>query len=50
MMVYIYTFPNGKKYVGQTSQTLNQRARNGEGYIESPAVYNAQENANDEYI
>lgn len=41
MMVYIYTFPNGKKYVGQTSQTLNQRAKNGEGYIESPAVYNA---------
>lgn len=41
MIVYIYTFPNGKKYVGQTSQTLNIRAKRGEGYISSPAVYNA---------
>lgn len=41
MIVYIYTFPNGKKYVGQTSRTLNERANQGEGYINSPAVYNA---------
>lgn len=41
MIVYIYTFPNGKKYVGQTIQTLNNRAKQGEGYINSPAVYNA---------
>ena len=41
MIVYIYTFPNGKKYVGQTSQTLNTRAKRGEGYVSSPAVYNA---------
>jgi len=41
MIVYIYTFPNGKKYVGQTVQTLNNRAKQGEGYINSPAVYNA---------
>ena len=41
MIVYIYTFPNGKKYVGQTSVPLKERAKNGEGYINSPAVYNA---------
>lgn len=41
MIVYIYTFPNGKKYVGQTIQTIAARAKNGEGYISSPAVYNA---------
>lgn len=41
MIVYIYTFPNGKKYIGQTSRPLEERAKNGEGYINSPAVYNA---------
>lgn len=41
MIVYIYTFPNGKKYIGQTTQSLNARAKRGEGYIESPKVYNA---------
>ena len=41
MIVYIYTFPNGKKYVGQTIHTINERAKRGEGYINSPAVYNA---------
>lgn len=41
MIVYIYTFPNGKKYVGQTIHTLEERAKKGEGYINSPAVYNA---------
>lgn len=41
MIVYIYTFPNNKKYVGQTCQPLEQRARRGEGYINSPAVYSA---------
>jgi len=41
MIVYIYTFPNGKKYVGQTVQRLNDRASRGNGYEESPAVYNA---------
>lgn len=30
MIVYIYTFPNGKKYVGQTSRPLEVRANNGE--------------------
>lgn len=41
MMVYIYTFPNGKKYVGQTATSLEQRASRGDGYVNSPAVYNA---------
>lgn len=41
MIVYIYTFPNGKKYVGQTVQSIKERSKNGEGYIESPAVYAA---------
>lgn len=41
MIVYIYTFPNGKKYVGQTIQTLAQRAHRGEAYRECPLVYNA---------
>ena len=29
MIVYIYTFPNGKKYVGQTATSLEQRASRG---------------------
>lgn len=41
MIVYIYTFPNGKKYIGQTIQSLNDRAKRGEGYKESSRVYNA---------
>lgn len=41
MIVYIYTFPNGKKYVGQTINSLEKRANRGEGYRSSPAVYNA---------
>lgn len=41
MIVYIYTFPNNKKYVGQTTRTIKERAKCGEGYRSSPAVYNA---------
>lgn len=41
MIVYIYTFPNGKKYIGQTTQTLAQRAARGKGYKHSLPVYNA---------
>ena len=41
MIVYIYTFPNGKKYIGQTINSLNQRARHGENYKKSPCVYAA---------
>ena len=41
MIVYIYTFPNGKKYVGQTATSIEHRSKKGEGYRNSPAVYNA---------
>lgn len=41
MIVYIYTFPNGKKYVGQTTQTLDKRACNGNNYKSSPLIYKA---------
>lgn len=40
MIVYIYTFPNGKKYIGQTVQTLEGRAKRGEGY-KNQFVYQA---------
>ena len=39
--VYLLTFPNGKKYVGQTCQAVTRRWRNGDGYSECPAVYHA---------
>ncbi len=39
-IVYIHTFPNGKKYVGITSQEINCRWRNGKGYEGQP-VYSA---------
>ena len=41
MIVYIYTFPNGKKYIGQTKYTLEQRAQRGSNYKSSPLVYHA---------
>ena len=41
MIVYIYTFPNGKKYVGQTTMTVAQRAQRGRGYSRCPYVYAA---------
>lgn len=31
-VVYIHTFPNGKRYVGLTTQSVNSRWRGGEGY------------------
>ena len=32
-IVYVHTFPNNKKYVGITCQSINRRWRNGDGYI-----------------
>lgn len=31
-IVYIHIFPNGKRYVGLTTQDVDSRWRNGEGY------------------
>lgn len=40
--VYIHTSPSGKHYVGITSQkNLNQRWRNGEGYVKNDHFYRA---------
>ena len=40
--VYCYTFPNGKKYIGQTKRSIKERAgANGYYYQDSPLVYNA---------
>lgn len=42
-LVYMYTFPNGKVYIGQTSKTIDKRigGRNCIGYKKCPIVYNA---------
>lgn len=40
MIVYIYTFPNGKKYIGQTTLSLAKRAQRGWGY-HNQLVYKA---------
>lgn len=41
--IYMYTAPNGKKYVGQTIRSLSERAKNkyGEGYINCPIFFAA---------
>ena len=39
--VYIHLFPNGKNYVGITSQYPEDRWRKGRGYIGQSLVYNA---------
>lgn len=40
--VYCYTFPNGKKYIGQTKRSIKERAgANGYYYQDSPLLYNA---------
>ena len=41
MIVYIYTFPNGKKYIGQTINSLSQRAGRGTRYKPNSPVSNA---------
>lgn len=37
--VYMHTFPNGKRYIGQTSQKPEHRFNNGEGYKGCKYVY-----------
>ena len=39
--IYLHRCPNGKCYVGMTSQTTNQRWRNGQGYKKQSDFYNA---------
>lgn len=39
--VYLFTFPNGKKYCGQTSQEVERRWAHGQGYKKCPLVYKA---------
>lgn len=40
--VYVHTFPNGKKYVGLTTQkNINRRWQGGRGYKIQPLVYRA---------
>lgn len=40
-IVYKHTFPNGKVYIGATSQKPNYRWKNGRGYIGSTRMENA---------
>lgn len=37
--VYLHETPNGKIYVGCTSQSLNRRWRNGDGYVRNTKFY-----------
>lgn len=39
--VYVHTFPNGKRYVGITSQTPGRRWKNGHAYQNQHYVWNA---------
>ena len=39
--IYCYTSPSGKKYIGQTVKTLEQRAENGNHYRECTAFWRA---------
>lgn len=39
--VYVHTAPNGKKYVGITKQTPENRWKNGAGYLSSPHFWSA---------
>lgn len=40
-VVYTYTSPSNKKYIGQTCNPLKVRAANGEGYKTCPKFYQA---------
>lgn len=39
--VYIHYFPNGKRYIGLTTQNLKKRWKGGSGYRTQPLVYRA---------
>ena len=43
-IIYMYIFPNGKKYIGKTKRTLAQRKVNSEtweGYSKCPLLWKA---------
>lgn len=40
-LVYVHTFPNGKKYVGITGKEPNERWKNGKGYQYNKRLNNA---------
>lgn len=41
--IYMYTFPNGKRYIGKTNRTMRQRQEDDDwnGYKKSPVLWNA---------
>ena len=39
--IYCHTSPSGKKYIGQTTTSLEHRFNNGENYISSPVFWQA---------
>lgn len=39
--IYLFTFPNNKKYCGYTSQAVERRWNNGNGYDKCPLVHKA---------
>lgn len=39
--VYMHSFPNGKKYIGSTSTSLQQRWNNGKGYYFQSDMFDA---------
>lgn len=39
-VVYMHTFPNGKRYIG-ISRNVSRRFRNGKGYEHQPIMWNA---------
>lgn len=39
--VYAHIFPDGKLYIGMTGLSLEARAQNGRGYVETPAFWKA---------
>ena len=39
--IYMHEFPNGQRYIGQTTTSLDKRFQNGKGYESCPAIADA---------
>lgn len=39
--VYVHTFPNGKRYIGQCKEPAEARWKNGNGYLRQKLIHNA---------